>query len=100
MRTDKEITAEIKKLKAMKPKTIQRSFFGADHHAAIDAQVEVLTKRMETDDIYDKFPNRDETGAEEDCPSNVFEAALEAGEWMHEQNETPAPSVGWKELER
>lgn len=100
MRTPKQIKAEMDKLKTMKPKVLRRSMFGADHHAAIDAQVEVLTKTLHPDAVYEEFPNRETTGVEEDYPSNVFEAALEAAEWLHEKEKQLAPSVGWKELVR
>lgn len=91
--TQKQITAEIAKLTKMKPKVRRRSGFGDDHHAAIDAQIYVLTERSDLDDIYDAW-------AEEDHASNVQEAAVEACHWMTGENAQQAPSKGWAELVR
>jgi hypothetical protein len=57
MRTDKEIKAEIEKLKAIKPKVRRYTVFGDNHWAAIDAQIEVLANRIDqdgADDICDE----------------------------------------------
>lgn len=83
-----EISKEIEQLKQMKPNVRNKSMFGDDHHEAIDAQIEVLKERLDTDEIYDQF---------EDGESNVLDSAVAAREWMDGENDD-APSVGWKEL--
>ena len=49
MRTGKEIAAEIAKLKKMKPDVRKTSMFGDNHHDAIDAQVDVLERKLTLD---------------------------------------------------
>lgn len=96
MKTPKQIEKEIKALTEMKPRVKRNSVFGDDHHDAIDAQVEVLTKRMSESSIYDKDG---ETDPDDDSlwKQNVMDAALSAYRWMRGE-EDEAPSEGWKDL--
>lgn len=84
-----EIQAEIAKLKAMKPNVLPRSRFGDDHHAAIDGQVEVLSRRLTTNQIFNSY---------EDERQNILDAALEARDWLDGESEAGSPSEGWAEL--
>jgi len=86
MRNTEEITAEIKKLSTMKPTVRRFSGFGDDHHAAIEAQIEVLQSELSEDDI---FANWDE--------QNVRDGAVEALFWMKGEEDT-APSTNWEDL--
>lgn len=93
--TQEQITAEIAKLREIKPRVRRSSAFGDDHHAAIDAQVEVLEDRMDEDQIYDRSEM-----AEDDIgfySENTRDQALEARRWMRGEQDT-APSAGWAEL--
>ena len=102
--TAEQIEAEIKKLTEMKPNVIRTSYFGENHHAAIDAQIKVLEAELDEDDIYERFPTeedlegRESEASEEDVvKANVRDGALEAAQWLAgEEDETP--SDGWKEL--
>ncbi len=87
-RNKEEIKKEAETLREMKPRVRQFSAFGDDHHAAIDAQIEVLEMGLNDDDVYDRF---------EDEGQNVLDEALHAYEWLTGENEN-APSVGWAEL--
>ena len=53
--TPERIKQEIEHLMAIKPTVLRWSFFGDDHHAAIDAQIFVLQTTMEEDDIHEEM---------------------------------------------
>ena len=92
-KTPAQVKAEIKKLKEMKPKVRSSSSFGDDHHAAIDAQIEVLEKGLDNDGVYDHY---------EHGPHNILDAALEAMGWMDggSYGEGERPSKNWASLVR
>lgn len=89
MRTDKEITDEIKKLSEMKPNVRRYSMFGDDNWTKIDAQITVLTERLDDSDIDEK---QDSGEWNDDEASNAREAA----EWL--EGGKDLPSKGWKPL--
>jgi hypothetical protein len=89
--TDKQVTEEIKTLKAMKPTVLRASVFGDDHHKAIDAQVAVLEEKLSEDDVYERYQDR---------ADNVRDAASQAAQWMEGESEDGKPSKGWKSLVR
>jgi len=95
MKTPRQIQAEIDKLLDMKPSVVRASFFGDNHHDAIDAQVEVLEDTlMDDDDIYNKLDL-------DEWAQNVVDAALEARAWRDDEEEKDfVPSESWKELVR
>ena len=100
-KTNEEIAAEIAALKEIKPRVRKCSAFGDDHHAALDAQVEVLERRMSNDKVYDRFEPTDN----EDCDydegrsESILNAAVEALLWMNNEAADPAaPSENWKDL--
>jgi hypothetical protein len=95
MKTEEEINAEIEALRAIKPTVRQKSLFGNNHHDAIDAQIEALSKRMSEDEVWDKHDN-----AVEDEPFNAdneLDQALVAIRWMNDK-EDERPSEGWQTL--
>lgn len=85
MRTLEEVRAEVKSLQEIKPKVIQTTFFGDDNHAAIDAQIEVLERRLSENTIFDKWDN-----------DYLRDAALEARAWLDSEVESLTDS--WKSL--
>jgi hypothetical protein len=91
--TLKDKIEEVKKLKEMKPHVLRQSIFGDDHHAAIDAQIEVIDEYMGQDDIEDRFSGE---------PENVYTAAMDAAIWLEgeEIDDFTTPSESWKELVR
>jgi hypothetical protein len=90
--TQTEIQAEINKLEDMKPRVLRRSFFGDDHHAAIEFQIEILQGDVDRDEVEDKLDNGE-------IQQNVFDAGREALDWMEgEIDDTPSDS--WKTLIR
>ncbi len=92
LRDEKEIRAEIAALQAIKPKVLQRSMFGDDHHAAIDGQIEVLKDHLTEDQVEDIVES-------EERPSNVRDAMLQACEWANSER-GKSIAEEWKELVR
>ena len=97
--TEKEIEAEIAKLREMEPHILPRTIFGDSNRDAIAAAINVLERRWTEHDIYDEYPYA--TGEEDvdEVRENVHSAALEAAEWLAGENETQAPSVDWESLD-
>ena len=95
MKSQQVIAAEIQTLRAMQPSVRRTSAFGDNHHDAIDAQVDVLTRWMDIDDIEDVYG---EDGAGEEFAQNVYDAAMGAYEWAHASGDTLPPSKGWETL--
>lgn len=94
MPTKKEITAEVKALKKMKPNIRERTAFGEDNQAAIDAQINVLENDMGDDAIYDQYGGDDEE--ETDANRHELDNALEARRWL--DGDKGKPSDNWKSL--
>ena len=93
-KTDKQIAKAIAQLEKLKPRIRRRSAFGDDHHAAIDAQIDVMRNDLADDEIWSRHQDRDECDA---WSESVREAALEARRWM-DFEEDASPVDGWKEL--
>lgn len=90
-KTVAEVKAEIEKLREMKPTVRQFSMFGDDHHKSIDAQIKVLERGFDEDDVYDRYDDR----------TNSQDSALEAAWWRSgDENyvEDGPPSDQWKGL--
>jgi hypothetical protein len=87
MKTQKQIDAEIKKLEVVKSKVPSRTAFGDDNHAAIDAQIKVLTDSMDDGEIWDAWP-------EDEDDMHVRTAAQDAQKWR-DDDDGDAPSKGW-----
>jgi hypothetical protein len=95
--TQEEIKQEIKALTELKPRIRPTSMFGDDHHAAMDAQVDVLEHLLREAAIYRAY----DPGDDEDQGRNVLDAALDARRWLDGESLDGAPtlSASWKELE-
>ena len=79
MKITTQIEGEIAALKAMKPTVRRFSLFGDDHHQAIDAQIETLTHRMDTNAVHEAY-GEDTMG--DDFSENELTAAISASDWM------------------
>lgn len=88
------IDQEIARLIAIKPSVRKTNVFGADHHAAIDAQVEVLRGKMREPQIYERWGDEDDP----DFADNVLEEALNAAMWMLDTSDEAPPSENWADL--
>lgn len=93
--TGEQVQAEIDALTEIKPKVRRFSAFGDDHHAAIDAQMEVLCRLDDEDDVCARYDEE---------PQNVQDAAREAAQWLagdwdvKEHDGQKKPSESWREL--
>lgn len=87
--TEKQIDAEIKKLKALKPKLIPQTIFGGDNIAALDAVIETLEDRGDENYVYERWENEESDEADE----HVAEWARGAALWIS-GDEPEAPSKG------
>lgn len=93
MKTDEEIKTEIGILKEMEPIVRCISDGGADHHAAMAAQVSVLERRMSEDSVWYKYGDANAG----EYAKNVLDAALAANRWM-KSDEANTPSKEWMVL--
>lgn len=84
-----EIRQEIEKLRELKPRVPERSFFGDSNHEQIDAQLDVLENGLEEDDIYNTYEDD-----EDESSQNLVSAALDARAWL--DGEEGPPSKGWE----
>jgi len=97
--TEDQIKAEINRLFGMKPRVVRQSMFADDHHAAIDAQVEVLQDAVSDDpELFDEGAI-DDRAEIEGWAENVRLAAVEAYQWL-EGEEKSSPSNEWRCLVR
>lgn len=90
LKTAEEVQAEIVALTDVKPFVPQRTFFGNDNHAKIDAQLWAL---RETDDEEDA----DEKWADEE-DHEVMEGAKYAIRWKNGEEDVP-PSKDWASID-
>lgn len=86
----KAVEDEIRLLLEIKPSVLKMSSFGDDHHAAIDAQVDVLSNDLDADEIYSTY--------EDD--HNAIDNALEARDWMDGTSDCESLVGEWKSLVR
>jgi hypothetical protein len=89
MRTKEQIAEQIKLLTELKPKIAQRTHFGDDNHAAIDAQIKVLEEQADEQRVWD-------LADEEGWPDHTRDSALEAAMWLNEEQDKLAEDPdGW-----
>lgn len=100
--TEKQINEEIKKLTEMKPYVRRRTLFGDDNHEGIDAQIKVLMKPMDNDEIFDEWPEQgehdDDSDSDVDENESVRDHALQAFEWLEGESEESL-SESWAPLD-
>ena len=73
-----EIDIEIEKLEELLPDVRQYSIFGDNHHAAVEAQIKVLSEDMTEGEIYDEWEDPDNP----DVNRNTLDSALQARRWL------------------
>ena len=84
--TPEQIKQEIETLMEMKPKVKRYSGFGDDHHAALDAQVDVLKNDLNAEDIDGQY--------EEEVRSQAHDARA----WLNGDFELDTLSEEWQSL--
>lgn len=92
MKTKEQVAVEIATLTEIKPNVRHSNAFGDDHHAAIDAQIAVLTDWMDEDAIYAAWGDEDA----DEFAQNILDEALAAYGWMY--GDELAPHEGWSDL--
>jgi hypothetical protein len=92
--SEEMINQEINRLIEIAPKVRQFSLFGDDNRAAIEAEIVVLQKRMNEDQIYRKW--EDENNYEHN--RYLIDTALGAAWWLDGDPDYEAPSKGWEGL--
>lgn len=100
--TAEQIAAQVLALQGLQPKVRPFSAFGDDNRAAIDARIEVLTRRMSVSQVYNRWG--DDTDAEEseedEFDENLLECALQAAQWLIAELVAgeKSPAASWKGL--
>jgi len=90
-KTDKQVKAEIEKLREMKPFVRQFTAFGDNNHDRIDCEIKALEDDMDDDATYDEWPD-DEADADSRS-SAQFAIAWRDGD------EAESPSENWAILD-
>jgi hypothetical protein len=80
-KTNSEITAEIAKLRAIKPRLPEINGMNDNNHHAVDAQVEVLEAALEGRDLDAAADDHD------DDDSSIYDAARDAANWVNGESE-------------
>lgn len=88
----KQIALEIAGLEGIKPTVRRASFFGDNHHDAIDAQITVLLERLSVYDV-------DDRGDADEWADNVKSAGHDAANWLTgDFTDYPTLVDSWREL--
>ena len=90
-KTEKEIEAEVKKLKKILPTVRRFTVFGDDNHSAMDAEIRVLEDRLTLDDVQELEDDGDFT-------EHQSESAIYAVEWLNGESEDKTLSENWLPL--
>lgn len=88
MKTEEEIKKAIEGMNIIRPRIVPHSIFGDDNLASFAIVLNVLEKRMDLDDVDDKY----------DCAGNSEEdwmLAREAADWLSGDNDDFDPVGNW-----
>ena len=88
MKTQKEIDTQIERLKAVMPNVRPTSFFGDSNLDKIDAQIKVLEEDMDSDDVWDEWP-------EEEGDMEVRMSADDAVSWRDGESDIEDLAEDW-----
>jgi hypothetical protein len=88
--TEAQIQKEITKLTAMKPTIRPYSMFGDDNRASIQAQIDVLSKNLDEDDISERWDPETEL--------DIYDSAYEAYQWLNGESEYKTLTENWESL--
>jgi hypothetical protein len=97
--TPDQVAAEIKLLAGLLPRVRPTTAFGDDNRTAIEAQIIVLTERMDLDDVYDRF-GEDAFLIDDGFDQYVLDSAMEAHDWLHglRAADEDSPAKSWEGL--
>jgi hypothetical protein len=85
----KEITKQLKWLKDNKKFIPPSSMFGDNNHRAIDAEIAVLSEKLDENDVQEKFDRRE-------WIENQRVSAMDVIYWL--DGEAESPEKNWKPL--
>lgn len=91
--TPEQVSAEVSKLREMRPFVRPVSAFGDDNRGAIDAQIDVLENDLSEDAIWRRYCPDDDDGS-----NQSLDSALDALAWRNGVNAAP-PSKDWEPLD-
>lgn len=98
--TPEQVAAEIAALRDMMPRIRRMTGFGEDNHEAIEAQINVLEKRLDENDIYDRYQATNDDGEpDEEGNRHSLDNALDARRWLDGEKDE-APSIDWMPLKK
>lgn len=92
IKTQEEIDEQIAALKEIRPKVKPYSFFGDDNLAKLDAQIKVLEEDMDSDEVWDEWP-------EEEKDVEIRMAADEAVVWRDSELDVDNLADDWPLLD-
>ena len=87
-KTQEEIDKQVKALKEIRPKIKPYNFFGDSNLAKLDAQVRVLEEDMDSDEVWDEWP-------EEEKDMETRMAADDAITWRDGESEIDNLATDW-----
>lgn len=87
-KTQKEIDAQVKALKEIRPKVKPYNFFGDSNLDKLDAQVKVLEEDMISEEVFDEWP-------EEEGDMNIRMAADDAIAWRDGESDEEDLATDW-----
>lgn len=73
------------------------TFFGDDNHAAVDAQITVLSDLLSEDEVLDRTQTEDMDDAEKEWTQRTGDCARDAALWLAGDEQNP-PSKDWQSL--
>jgi len=92
MKSQKQIDEQIKALKAVRPRVRPHSTFGDYNLAKLDAQVKVLEEDLDSDDVWDEWP-------EEESDMEIRTAADDAVDWRDDESDIDDLAADWPLIE-
>ena len=87
-KTQAEVDEQVKKLKAIRPKVKPTTYFGDSNLDELDAQVKVLEKDMDSDEVWDEWPR-------EEADMEIRMSADDAVSWRDGESEVEDLAKDW-----
>lgn len=86
MQTTKQVDEEVSRLKALRSQIPPTTFFGGNNLAQLDAEIAVLERDLDEDDINSIYKDQD-----------INSRAYDVIQWRYGYSDE-APSTGWQQL--
>lgn len=89
--TQKQVEAEINRLRDLQPRVRHFTMFHDDNRAAVGIQIRVLEGELDEDAVEEQLAN-------EDITQHEYDNALEALQWLAGEGSTATLSEEWEPL--